>query len=63
MSGFRLVTEGDTGRADNLTAELREFIGRVIVPILVEKVLAETQDLYSAAASYYDDEEPLAQAA
>jgi hypothetical protein len=37
-----------------LSAELREFINRLIVPLLVERVLAET-DLYHQDRSYYHD--------
>ena len=46
-----------------LSAELREFIDQVIVPLLVERLMAENGHLYGAEASRYDAEEPLTPAA
>jgi len=43
-----------------LSAELRELIDRLIVPLLVERLMAETGHLYSAAPSYYDGEKRIA---
>ena len=43
--------------------ELKEFIDQLIVPLLVERLLAETGHLYSAGGSQYDTDEPLADAA
>jgi hypothetical protein len=42
--------------------DLREFIDRLIVPLLVERLMQPGQ-LYTAAHSYYDDGQPLAEAA
>ena len=43
--------------------ELKEFIDQLIVPRLVERLLAETGHLYSDAGARYDTEEPLTRAA
>jgi hypothetical protein len=48
---------------EELAAELKDFIDRVIVPLLVERMMAENGHLYSDTPSRYDTEEPLAQAA
>jgi hypothetical protein len=48
---------------EELSAELRAFIDRVIVPLLVERLLAETGHLYSDAGARYDTEKPLTRAA
>jgi hypothetical protein len=48
---------------EELAAELKDFIDRVIVPLLVERMMAENGHLYSATPPRYDTEEPLAQAA
>jgi hypothetical protein len=45
-----------------LTPELQGFIDRVIVPLLVERLMAEGH-LYSGEAPQYDAEGPLPQAA
>jgi hypothetical protein len=37
--------------------ELQEFIDQLIVPLLVERLLAETGHLYSESPSYYDETE------
>jgi hypothetical protein len=42
-----------------LSPELKEFIDQLIVPLLVERLLAETGHLYSDAEARYDTE-PLA---
>jgi hypothetical protein len=46
-----------------LEAELQEFIDQLIVPLLVNELLTQTGHLYSAGGSYYDGDEPLADAA
>ena len=46
-----------------LSAELRELIDRLIVPLLVERLMAETGHLYGGEASRYDAKEPLTPAA
>ena len=38
-----------------LGRELQEFINQLIVPLLVERLLAETSDLYSEDPSYSDE--------
>ena len=43
-----------------LPQDLREFIDRLIVPLLVERM---TRHLYGAGPSYYDEDESLARAA
>ena len=43
--------------------ELRVFIDQLIVPLLVERLMAETGHLYSAGGSQYDADGPLADAA
>ena len=48
---------------EELSPELMEFIDQLIVPLLVERLLAETGYLYSAGGSQYDADEPLADAA
>jgi hypothetical protein len=40
-----------------LSAELRSFIERIVVLLLVERLLGETRDLYSESPSYYNDTE------
>ena len=40
---------------EDLTAELREFINQLIVPLLVERLM-QLGHLYTAAHSSYDDE-------
>jgi hypothetical protein len=45
------------------SAELKEFIDQLIVPLLVERMMVEIGHLYGAEASRYDDVEPLAPAA
>jgi hypothetical protein len=35
--------------------ELRLFIDQLIIPLLVERLLVETGDLYSQGPSYYDE--------
>ena len=37
--------------------ELKAFIDQLIVPLLVERLLAETRHLYSESPSYYDETE------
>ena len=46
-----------------LEAELQEFINRLIVPLLVEQMMAETGHLYGAEDSRYDTDKPLTRAA
>ena len=48
---------------EELSPELKEFIDRLIVPLLVERLMAETGHLYSDEGSGYDTEEPREQAA
>jgi hypothetical protein len=43
-----------------VTAELREFIDQLIVPLLVAKMMAETEGLYSEEVRSYDIEAPKA---
>ena len=43
--------------------ELRVFIDRLIVPLLVERLLAETGHLYTSSPPYYDGEEAFSEAA
>jgi hypothetical protein len=38
-----------------LEAEIREFIDRIIVPLLIERLLADTEGLYGGSPSYYDE--------
>lgn len=39
---------------EDISPELREFINQLIVPLLVERWLAETGHLYSDAEARYD---------
>jgi hypothetical protein len=39
---------------EELSAELKEFIDQLIVPLLVERLVAE-MDLYTEPPSYYDE--------
>ena len=39
---------------DDLSPELKEFIDQLIVPLLVERLLAETRHLYSNVEARYD---------
>jgi hypothetical protein len=48
---------------EDLSPDLMKFIDQLIVPLLVERMMAETGHLYGAEASRYDDVEPLAPAA
>ena len=62
IAGYQ-PAESDRQRVESeaeLSAELREFIDRLIVPLLVERLMAETGHLYSAAPSYYDGEKRIA---
>jgi hypothetical protein len=43
-----------------LPGDLRGFIDRLIVPVLVEALVTEIGHLYSTAPSYYDGEGPCA---
>jgi len=43
-------TDGD------ISPELKEFIDRLIVPLLVDALLTQTGHLYSARSAYYDGE-------
>jgi hypothetical protein len=42
---------------EDIAPELKAFIDRLIVPLLVERLLAETGPLYSESPSYYDETE------
>ena len=39
---------------EDISPELKEFIDQLIVPLLVERLLAETGHLYSDAGARYD---------
>ena len=39
---------------EDLSPELKAFIDQLIVPVLVERLLAETRHLYSDAEARYD---------
>jgi hypothetical protein len=46
----------------DISPELKEFIDQLIVPLLVERLMQQGH-LYTATAPYYDDGDPLADAA
>ena len=48
---------------EDISPELKEFIDQLIVPLLVERLLAETGDLYGGIEARYDTEGPYLQAA
>jgi hypothetical protein len=37
-----------------LSPELKEFIDRLIAPLLVERLLADTEGLYGESSPYYE---------
>jgi hypothetical protein len=57
------IGTGSVNNAEDLSPELKEFIDQLIVPLLVQRMMAETGHLYGAQPSRYDDVEPLAPAA
>jgi hypothetical protein len=48
---------------EELSAELKEFIDQLIVPLLVEQWLAKTRHLYSDVGARYDTAAPFTRAA